>query len=94
MKELTSKQERVLEMIMRSWIIRGKPPTDEEIADRLTDYDLTAHAVKYHVVNLMKHGYLSRDGHRYVLCDVSGERVQMQCRFVPKRKKGIDNPVG
>jgi predicted transcriptional regulator len=70
-KRLTEKQEWVLDLVMRSWIVRGKPPSDKEIAERLTNCTITAQTVKYHLGNLMKYGYLSSDGHRYVIRDTS-----------------------
>jgi hypothetical protein len=78
MAKLTEIQGKVLSVIMRSWLKRGKPPIDSEITERTG-----TRSAKYHVANLQKGGYVSTDGHRRVLRDHTGERIRMECRFRP-----------
>ncbi len=78
MDSLTPAQEEVLLVIMKSWLVRGKPPTDDEIADRVK-----VSSVKFHVANLQRGGYVSRDGYRRVFRDQHGNRIKMECRFRP-----------
>jgi len=86
MADLTKIQEIVYEVIVKSWEMRGKPPTDAEITRKTG-----AGAAKYHVGNLQKQGYISSDGHRRVLKDIRGNKVKMRCVFVQIPEKHLQN---
>jgi predicted transcriptional regulator len=81
MKELTELQTKTLHLIIRSWVKRGKCPTNQEVADRL---GLVRSAVALHVRSLVAKGYLSDSSRRIVKRDTRGNDVRMECRLVPK----------